>query len=287
MNLAELEAKNAATLKLLKGGGKVDELQNAYFGYYTADIFECPPFVMFTNNDCPRGWNILFERYFEPESMKLWCRLASTATGVLDIGAHVGVYSLAAAALRRDIKIHAFEPNPNAYTRLRMHKIVNAFDNIVEHWFAVGDSDNIVHFSWVKKATLQISSGGGVGNRKGDNVERIVVEQRKLDGTGLAQTLGAQPLVKIDVEGGEISTVQGTQEIFALNADIILETFHQPACDAINPVLKALGYNVFKIFERAGKIEQVDALHPCVISSGDFNHLISRRSADEISRLMA
>ena len=31
---------------------------------------------MFTNNDCPRGWDILFERYFEPQSMKLWCRLA-------------------------------------------------------------------------------------------------------------------------------------------------------------------------------------------------------------------
>lgn len=287
MNLAELEATNAETLGLLRAGHKPDPMQHPYYGYYTADIFECPSFVMFTNNDCPRGWDILFERYFEPQSMKLWCRLARTATGVLDIGAHVGVYSLAAAALRNDINIHAFEPNPNAYTRLRMHKIVNGFGNIVEHWYAVGDTDTLVHFSWAKKATLQISSGGGVGNRKGDNVERIVAQQNKLDGTGMAAMLGAQPLVKIDVEGGEVSTINGTREILALNADIILETFHQQSCDAINPVLKALGYNVFKIFERAGKIEQVDALHPCVVSSGDFNHLLTRRSADEIARVMA
>src|SRR4051812_21792583 len=110
MQLSELEAQNAATLALLrKGGQKVDFREHPYIGFYEVDIFECPPFVMFTGNDCPRGWDILYERSFEPQSMRIWCRLARTATGILDIGAHVGVYSLAAASLRKDIKIHAFE----------------------------------------------------------------------------------------------------------------------------------------------------------------------------------
>lgn len=288
MQLEDLEATNAETLRLLRERqGPVDPMQHPYYGYYTVDLFECPKFLMFTNNDCPRGWDILFERRFEPQSMKMWCRLARTATGILDIGAHVGVYSLAAAALRNDIKIHSFEPNPNAYTRLRMHKIVNGFNNIVEHWFAVGDQDGHTHFSWVKKATLQISSGGGIGQRKGDNIEQIVVPVHRLDGTGLPAMLGARPLMKIDVEGGEVGTLRGMSELIALNADIILETFSQASCDAINPVLTSLGYNVFKIFERAGKIEQVDRLHPCVVASGDFNHLITRRPADEIARLAA
>lgn len=288
MQLEDLEARNAETLRLLRESkGTVDPMEHPYFGYYTADIFECPKFIMFTNHDCPRGWDILFNRYFEPQSMKIWCRLARTATGIVDIGAHVGVYSLAAAALRNDIKIHAFEPNPNAYTRLRMHKIVNSFDNIVEHWFAVGDQDGHVHFSWVKKPTLQISSGGGVGQRKGDNIEQIVVPMHKLDGTGLPAMIGARPLVKIDVEGGEVSTIGGLREILALEADIILETFSDASCNAINPILKSLGYNVFKIFERAGRIEPVGALTPCSVASGDFNHLITRRSAAEIAALVA
>lgn len=288
MKLEDLDATNAATLKVLRDRqGPVDPMRHPYHGFYTADLFECPAFVMFTNNDCPRGWDILFERYFEPQSMKIWCRLARTASGIMDIGAHVGVYTLAAAASRPDIKIHAFEPNPHAYTRLRMHKVVNGFDNIVEHWFAVGERDAHVHFSWVKKATLQISSGGSVGQRPGDNIEHIVVPQHKLDGTGIVRHVGAQPLVKIDVEGGEVSTVRGVSEILALNADIILETFSQDACDAINPTLKALGYNVYKIFERAGKVEPVDMLHPCLIPSGDFNHLITHRAPDEIARLLA
>ena len=288
MLLEELEARNDETLRLLREGkGKVDPMRHPYYGYYTVDLFECPKYVMFTNHDCPRGWDILFDRHFEPQSMKIWCRLSRTATGILDIGAHVGVYSLAAAALRNDIKVHAFEPNPNAYTRLRMHKIVNGFDNIVEHWFAVGDQDGHTHFSWVKKVTLHISSGAGIGQRKGDNIETIIVPVHKLDGTKLAASVGAQPLIKVDVEGAEISTLNGMTELLALNSDIILETFNQKACDAINPILKSHGYNVFKIFERDGKTEIVDMLHPCVVASGDFNHLITRRSTDEIARLVA
>jgi len=290
MTLEELQATNAATLQALREHGAfvdVDPAKHQYYGYYTVDLFECPSFVMFTNNDCPRGWDILCNRYFEPQSMKVWCRLARTASGILDIGAHVGVYSLAACALRKDIKVHAFEPNPHAYTRLRMHKIVNGFDNLIEHWFAVGRDDAQVPFSWARKSTLQISSGGSVGKREGEGVEHVTTEQHKLDGTGIAQMVGERPLVKIDVEGGEISTVQGMSEIFKLNADILLETFHQPACDAINPYLKALGYKVFKIFESGAKVEQVDMLHPCVVSSRDFNHLITRRTADEIARLLA
>src|SRR5687767_9879995 len=121
MTLEDLEAINRATLAALRANpGKVDPQKHPYYGYYTADIFECPPFVMFTSNDCPRAWNILYERTFEPQSMKLWCRLAREATGILDIGAHVGVYSLAAAALRKDIDVHAFEPNPYAFARLRL-----------------------------------------------------------------------------------------------------------------------------------------------------------------------
>ena len=49
---------------------------------------------------------------FEPHAMKVWARLCRSATGVLDIGANVGIYSLCAARLRPDLSVHAYEPNP-------------------------------------------------------------------------------------------------------------------------------------------------------------------------------
>ena len=290
MRLKDIETRNAESLEAIRqtpgGINIVDHPHLGYFGYYEVEMFECPAFLMFTNNDCPRGWDILFFRHFEPQSMKLWCRMARDATGILDIGAHVGVYSLAAAALRSDIKIHAFEPNPYAFSRLRMHKIINGFDNIVEHAFAVSDQDAVSHFSWAKKPTLQISSGGGLGKRKGENVERTVVRTAKLDGSGLAPTLGDRLLIKIDVEGSEVHTMRGIQEALALKPDIILESFSQKSCDVINEMVLPLEYNIFHVLERDGRLEQRDQVQPCdVRGGGDFNQLITTRSAAEVMQL--
>lgn len=287
MNLHDLEANNQATLKALRELGKIpgDAAHIAkypYFGFYEVDLFDCPPFLMFTNNDCPRGWNILFERYFEPHSMKLWCQMARRATGILDIGAHVGVYSLAAAALRKDITIHAFEPNPYAFARLRMHKLVNGFSNIEEHTFAVGDRSAAVAFGWAKKATLQIASGASVGERKGERAENTLALMRSLDETGAAATLGNRGLVKIDVEGGEIAALTGMQQVLALKPDIILETFSQGACDVINPMIAALGYRSYRIAEKAGHLIAQDKLYPCEMTGEDFNQLLTVREPNEL-----
>ncbi len=253
MHLKDIEARNAEALELIRQNPDGVDIEGypevGFFGYYEVDIFECPTFLMFTNNDCPRGWDIMFLRKFEPQSMKVWCRLARTATGILDIGAHVGVYSLAAAALRHDIKIHAFEPNPYAFSRLRMHKTINAFDQIIEHRVAVAEQDGISRFIWAKKSTSQISSGGSLTNRSGNRgLEEIVVQTAKLDDKGLAQTLGDKPLLKIDVEGAEAVTFHGITEIIALKPDIILETFSQRSCDIINEMLMPVGYNFFSYF---------------------------------------
>jgi FkbM family methyltransferase len=255
MNLETLNARNSATIAALtSASGPISIPQHPYHGYFDVNLFECPPFLMFTNNDCPRAWDILFHRSFEPQSMRIWCRLAKSATGILDIGAHVGVYSLCAAALRKDITIHAFEPNPHAYSRLRVHKMVNGFDNIAEHHYAVGNDNRYVDFSWALKPTRQISSGGGIGKRTESNAERIVVAMQMLDGTGLAPTLGKNALVKIDVEGAEEFTIRGMTEVLQLRPDIIIESFSEPACNYINSVVQPLGYRAFIIHEKGGKM---------------------------------
>ena len=292
MRLADIEAHNAGTLEVIQQHPEGIDSQNhpdlKFFGYYEADIFECPTFLMFTNNDCPRGWDILFARHFEPQSMKLWCRMARTATGIVDIGAHVGTYSLAAAALRNDINIHAFEPNPYAFSRLRMHKTINNFDNIVEYTVAVSDTTKLSKFRWVKKKSLQISSGGTLMKRDDAGTESTIVQTTALDGTGIASILGDRPLLKIDVEGAEAQTFRGIQEIIALKPDIILETFSQSSCDAINEMIKPLGYSVYHILEKERSMVPREGLAPCTVDlNGNFNQLLTTRSPTEVAELAA
>lgn len=286
MNLKDVETLNAAALRAVREApGRVHASEFPFYGYYEVDLFECPPFIMFTNNDCPRAGDILFGRHFEPQSMKLWCRLARTATGFLDIGAHVGVYSLAAASLRPDLPIHAFEPNPHAHARLRIHKAINGFTNIVEHPVAVGSQNTMVRFSWAKKAAQTIPSGGSIATKIYLNRENTVVVMEKLDGTELVSTLGAQALVKIDVEGSEIQTLEGMREVIALKPDILLETFSKAACDAYNAALLPLGYDVYFVREGEQRLERRDQLEPAVPSSADFNQFLTVRNAAEIADL--
>jgi hypothetical protein len=121
----------------------ISVLDREFYGFYEVSCFDCPPFMMFTANDCPRAIDILKHKSFEPESMRLWCRLSRSATSILDIGAQVGIYTMAAAGLRPDIPIHAFEPNPYAYARLSVHKSINGYENIVVYRIALGDSAGI------------------------------------------------------------------------------------------------------------------------------------------------
>jgi FkbM family methyltransferase len=281
--LTEIAESTARTLELLRSGALKQPSADLHpiYGYYEADIFDCPPFVMFTNNDCPRAREILYFRSFEPTSMKIWCRLARTATGVLDIGANVGVYALAAAALRNDVKIFAFEPNPHAYTRLRINKEINRFDNIFEHAAAAGDKNAHVHFAWFKKRIPQIASGGGVARGEPETHEQTVVRMTELDGTGLADLIGPRGLVKVDVEGGEMATFNGMKEIIARKPDIFLETFDRKACDVINGLLIPLGYRTFIVREKAGTLEPRDALtarDPKI--DVDFNQYLTTRPAE-------
>ena len=248
-----------------------------HVGFYDADLFDCPSFKMFTAGDCPRANDILVGKRFEPESMRLWCRLAKDATSILDIGAHVGVYSLAAASLRKDIPIHAFEPNPYAFARLREHILLNGFENIVEHHEALSSQTGMAAFSWYVRPEHLISSGGSLGPRPplaGMERESIPVFTKRLD--ELPIDYGTRPLAKIDVEGAERHVLSGAQALLASKPDLIIESFDQSNCNRITEMLRP-GYSVFKIIED-GRLEPIEQLTAADgRNSQDFNQFITWR----------
>ena len=239
-------------------------------GIYDVTIFDCPPFQMVSFNDSHRAVEILELGRFEPTSMALWCKLARKASRIIDIGAQEGIYALAAAALRKDVQIDAFEPNPDAYARMAVHKQINGFENITLHREAVAALACVWKISWTVKGPL-ISSGGSLSDpREGQDSAmcRVARLDRLLAPADFA-------LIKIDVEGAEELVLKGMDNHLCRGPDILLETFDQHACDAWNAAIAPLGYNVWKIYETDGRIEPVPRLTPCDRDSRNFNHFLS------------
>lgn len=238
----------------------------AHFGYYEVDLFDCPPFQMFSNGDDPFSVYVLEYRRFEPQSMSLWCKFVRRASSILDIGANVGAYSMAAASLRKDIPIHAFEPNPYAAARLRVNKHRNKFDNIQEHAVALADIDAISQLTWTVKSGGLINSGGTIGT---DHEGKALAYLRRLDSLPIAY--GPLPLVKMDVEGYEAVVLKGMSKLREHRPIIILESFSQKNCDAFSDAFP--DYHFFSISED-GYLEPRERLVAAVRDSGSLNHLL-------------
>lgn len=287
MQVSDLDAINAATLAAIRDGRAVaDPGAFPFIGFYNVELFDCPPFVMFTADDCPRAHNILYQREFEPMSMQIWCKLARTATGIVDLGAHVGVYSLAAAALRPELKIQAFEPNPYAYTRLRLHKTINGFQNLVDHPYGVARKETMVKFSWRLKGKHMISSGASIGHYGPETPQQTLITQMIcLDDTDFHTRMGARPLIKMDIEGSEDHAIDGMTKIFALKPDLLYETNLQKAADKLTPMMQALGYSFYLVREKQRQLVQRDRIYKSDLEAGDLNQFLTVRPRGEIAAM--
>ena len=63
---------------------------------------------------------------------------------VIDVGANVGQFAVAAAKLFPNVRVHSFEPQPDCVARLREH--VAKLGNVTVYAFALGDCEDEVTF---------------------------------------------------------------------------------------------------------------------------------------------
>lgn len=200
--------------------------------------------------------------------MRLWCRYAKTATSILDIGAHTGVYALAAASLRKDIPIHAFEPNPFTAARLRVNKHLNGLDHIVEHPIALANESGLGPLSWPVREKGWLSSGAGLGAPRAGR-ETTVVQVKQLD--ELAIVPGNHALMKIDAEGSEYNVFAGMPQFLKSRPAIILESFFQEACDIISRMVHDYA---FYLVDEAGHLVERDKLYAANHKTEHLNQLL-------------
>ena len=127
----------------------------------------------------------------------------------LDVGANFGYYSLLAARLGIFDEIHAIEPHPETYKRLLWHVKENKFDGVITpHNVAASDGAGNATTDAKPAGTNQIYKERSPG-------EFVVVETAPLD--AMFDFRGQNICLKIDVEGHEMSALDGAKNLLSRN----------------------------------------------------------------------
>ena len=142
----------------------------------------------------------------------------------VDVGAHVGTWSLRATRSFR--QVIAFEPNPTANKILRTNVKLNKLPNIIVIAAAISNTEREMPIA-----------GGRQNGKKGD-----IVPMRTLDSFKLKPSL-----LKIDTEGNELPVLEGAQETLKQKPRLVIETHNPESVRRIRVLLESYDYTIKEI----------------------------------------
>jgi FkbM family methyltransferase len=140
----------------------------------------------------------------------------------VDIGAHIGCFSVALALARPRATVHAWEASPSTARWLRRNLVANGLeDRVVAHDRAVSDHRGTLHLA----DNSQGSALNGLTATAGTLVEVPCVPVADV----LAAAGGEVQLVKIDTEGAEYALVLGSDpKVWSSVQRVVLEWHDVP-----------------------------------------------------------
>ena len=181
---------------------------------------------------------------YEPETSPLFYRLATTARVTLDIGAHVGFFTLLAAHANDRGRVVAFEPLSRLFARLKANVARNQLGNVTCVECAVSDQTGQADFYHVTDGLPCSSSLSLAFMSRVPHVVRSRVTVTTLDRFAADAELPSVDLVKIDTETAEPAVLAGMTEILQRwRPTIICEVL--PGHEVERPlmaILQPLGY---------------------------------------------
>lgn len=258
-----------------------------YYGYYTVTCYECPHFVMFSNNDDLVVNSIMWTGSYEPMSLSIWARLTNNANLILDIGAYTGIYGYVAASRNRQSKIICFEPLDLNFSRIWGNIIFNSFSNINVMPWAVSDKEAEVDLNIYSVGNFLTSGSSTKHEANKHPVLRKKVQSISIDTLVKLNSIQKIDLVKIDVEGSVKEVLEGMiKTMDRCKPDFIIEVLQDiELANYLTKFFQRYGYNFFEIREDNSNIRQTN-----VVTSGtsllDLNRLLTPKSGQELQLLL-
>lgn len=186
---------------------------------------------------------------YEPAQTSRFLELVRPDDVVFDIGAATGYYTLLAGKLTgHKGRVVAFEPMLRNRYFLETHVAKNGLSNVSIYDFAIGGHNGAIGFT----------SGTGTGTGRITEDGSFTVNVKTLD--TFVQESGTSPThLKIDVEGAELSVLQGAVETLrTVRPTLFLSTHgaavHRDCCE----FLRSLGYQLTPMHGNSVPLESCD-----------------------------
>jgi FkbM family methyltransferase len=179
------------------------------------------------------GWS--YDVEYEPEKYRKFVECIRVPSLVLDLGAHFGIYTLAAAA--RGARVIAFEPTP----RSADYFLKNIHLNHLEHLVCL---ERVAVSDRVGEATLWVASSSA-GNAlqqsclAASDPRPIQCHTTTLDTYCFER--GLKPnLIKIDIEGAELRALTGMRQIISQHRPTLFIALHPGRIEAFGDSVRGV-----------------------------------------------
>jgi len=154
---------------------------------------------------------------------KLFKRIVREGMTVVDLGAHIGYYTLLAAKLvGKNGKVFAFEPAPTNYSLLVKNIEANGYNNVIPVNKAVSNKIGTSKLFLAPDNTSGHKLWNSYNSRESIDIEVTTLDEffgnydTKID------------IIKMDIEGGEMAALQGMDNIIRRNSDLKIITEFWP-----------------------------------------------------------
>ncbi len=179
----------------------------------------------------------------------------------IDIGANIGVYSMALSILSPNGFVYSIEASDETYSILNNNLVVNNFENIKAYNIAVGDKNAISLFNEIP---FNRGSSFIVNNDSWLSEKVVESNQKKVNMITLDEFLENEKInkldfIKLDVEGSEISVLNGAKKTLEKFKPIVLLEFNSFSLSVLRDLsLRKALETIIKTFDDVFLIDKTD-----------------------------
>ena len=202
---------------------------------------------------------------YPEDEMKIVEDTLKQATTIIDIGANIGAFSLHFARLNPKATILGFEPHPRTFARATRNIGLNQFSNIKLINLGLGKAQETVKLYEVNEHNPGMNRILATASDKPFVEIKIDTLDHVLAGFGIERV----DFIKIDVEGYEMSVLEGATKTLASKPMMFIElddsNLRDQGASAVKLInlLKASGYTEFWRADSNSVIDEATSFDKC------------------------